>query len=249
MTEWAIKDVSRATGVTSRTLRHYEQIGLLRPSRVAGNGYRFYNDQELSRLYRILSLRSLELPLASIRTALDDEATFAEVIASHLALLEQRRDRTNQQIDAVRHALAAATKGQTMTIDEMFSGNDNSQHEAEVRERWGDPAWERSAKRRGRMTEGERRDDDQRSRDINAALRDAAISGEDPTSARFQALVAEHHRWVTEQWGGRVPERDAYAGLAELYVADERFAATYGGQRNAERIRAAMQAWIATNLQ
>jgi len=133
MTEWAIKDVSRATGVTSRTLRHYEQIGLLRPSRVAGNGYRFYNDQELSRLYRILSLRSLELPLASIRTALDDEATFAEVIASHLALLEQRRDRTNQQIDAVRHALAAVTKGQTMTIDEMFSGNDNSQHEAEVR--------------------------------------------------------------------------------------------------------------------
>ncbi|RCS99385.1 MerR family transcriptional regulator [Brevibacterium aurantiacum] len=75
MPEWPIRDVSRVTGVTSRALRHYEQIGLLRPSRVAENGYRLYGDAELSRLYRILSLRSLELPLATIQIALEDDAT------------------------------------------------------------------------------------------------------------------------------------------------------------------------------
>lgn len=137
MPEWPIRDVSQATGVTSRTLRHYEQIGLLRPSRVAENGYRFYGDAELSRLYRILSLRSLELPLATIQIALDDDATLAEAIRSHLALLEERRDRTNQQINAVRHTLEAVTKGQTMTIQEIFAGFDHAQHESEVRERWG----------------------------------------------------------------------------------------------------------------
>jgi len=248
MSEWPIKEVARATGLTSRTLRHYEQIGLLRPSRVAHNGYRFYGDVELSRLYRILSLRALELPLATIQIALDDDATLAEAIASHLALLEERRDRTNQQIAAVRHTLDAVTRGKTMTIKEIFDGVDQAQYEAEVRERWGDEAWERSAKRRDRMSNEQLQVDDERSVDVNAALRDAATSREDPTGASFQALIDAHYRWVTEYWGGRAPDRDAYTGLSELYVADARFAATYGGQQNAEAIRDAMQVWIAANL-
>lgn len=248
MTEWPIKDLARATGLTSRTLRHYEQIGLLRPSRVASNGYRFYGDAEISRLYRILSLRALELPLATIQVALDDDASLAEAIESHLVLLEERRDRTNQQIAVVRDTLDTVKKGQTMTIQEVFAGVDQSQYEAEVRTRWGDDAWERSAKRRTQMSKEQRQADDERSVDVNAALRAAADDGEDPTSARFQTLIADHYRWVTEYWGGREPDRDAYTGLSELCVADPRFASTYGGQSNAELIRAAMQTWIATNL-
>ena len=88
MQEWAIRDVAQATGLTSRTLRHYEQIGLLHPSRVASNGYRFYGEAELSRLYRILSLRALELPLATIQIALDDDESLEDAIRSHLSLLE-----------------------------------------------------------------------------------------------------------------------------------------------------------------
>lgn len=246
--EWPIKDVARATGLTSRALRHYEQIGLLRPSRVAESGYRFYGEAELSRLYRILSLRALELPLATIQTALEDETTLAEAIASHLAVLEDRRDRTHQQITAVRAALRAVKEGDPMSIEDVFAGVDDSRYEPEVRERWGDEAWERSAQRRGAMSPEQRRADDERGVAVNAALREAAESGEDPESARFQDLIATHHRWVTDAWAGRVPQRDAYAGLADLYVADERFAAVYGGRSNAEIIRRAMQAWIAANL-
>jgi DNA-binding transcriptional MerR regulator len=247
--EWPIREVARATGLTSRALRHYEQIGLLAPSRVANNGYRFYGEAELSRLYRILSLRELELPLSTIQIALDDDTTLAEAIASHLVLLEERRDRTSHQIAVVRRALDEVEKGQTMTIRDVFAGVDPTQYEAEVRERWGDEAWERSAKRRAQMSADQRRADDDRSLDITVALRDAAASGDEPASASFQALVAAHHRWVAEMWGGRVPDRVAYSGLSEMYVADERFAATYGGQRNAEVIREAMQVWIAANLE
>jgi DNA-binding transcriptional MerR regulator len=249
MAEWPIRDVARATGLTSRALRHYEQIGLLRPSRVASNGYRFYGDQELSRLYRILSLRALGLPLAAIQIALDDGAPLAEVIAAHLALLEERRDRISQQISVVRSTLDAVTKGQTMTMSEIFSGVDQSRYESEVRARWGDEAWELSSRRRDQMSKEQRRSDDDRSADVNAALRDAAADGLDPASGSFQRLIADHHRWVTEYWGGRVPDRDAYAGLSELYVADVRFAAVYGGQGNAEIIREAMRIWIAVNLE
>lgn len=248
MQEWPIKEVARATGLTSRTLRHYEQIGLLRPSRVASNGYRFYGEAELSRLYRILSLRALELPLATIQIALDDDKSLAETIQSHLVLLEERRDRTNQQITVVRQTLDAVQKGQQMSIEQVFAGVDQSQYETEVRQRWGDDAWERSAQRRDQMTEEGRRADDERSLDVNAALRAAAESNVDPTSDAFQALVGDHYQWVTEYWNGRKPDRDAYIGLSHLYVTDSRFAATYGGQANAEIIRAAIQTWVEKNL-
>lgn len=248
MTEWPIRDLAKATGLTSRTLRHYEQIGLLRPSRVASNGYRFYGDTEISRLYRILSLRALELPLATIQLALDDETSLADAIETHLALLEERRDRTNQQIAVVRHTLDTVKKGQPMSINDVFAGVDQSQYETEVRTRWGDEAWERTAKRRAAMTAEQRQTDDRKSFDVNAALRAAADDGGNPHGSHFQALVADHHRWVTAYWGGREPDREAYTGLSELYVADPRFAATYGGESNAALIRTAMQAWIATNL-
>lgn len=185
MTHWPIRDVSRAPGITSRTLRHYEQIGLLRPARVAPNGYRFYGDEEISRLYRILSLRSLGLPLASIGSALEDDATLAEAITAHLALLEERRERTTQQIAAVQHTLAALTTGDTMTIEDIFAGFDAARHEGEVRERWGEDAWRRSNARRSRMSEDERRADDRRSRDVTAALRDAAAFGGGPRRRTF----------------------------------------------------------------
>ncbi|MGG5170662.1 MerR family transcriptional regulator [Pseudarthrobacter sp. J1738] len=248
MQEWSIKEVAKATGLTSRTLRHYEQIGLLHPSRVASSGYRFYSETELSRLYKILSLRALELPLAAIQKTLDDDESLAETIQAHLTLLEERRDRTNQQIAVVRQTLHAVQEGQEMSIEEVFAGFDQSQYESEVRERWGDAAWENSAKRRNDMTEEERKADDERSLDVNAALRKAAESGVDPESAEFQAIVGEHHKWVTDHWNGRTPDKNSYTGLSQLYVSDARFAATYGGQANAEIIRNAIQLWAEANL-
>lgn len=248
MQEWPIRDVARATGLTSRTLRHYEQIGLLHPSRVASNGYRFYGEVELSRLYRILTLRALELPLATIQIVLDGDVPLEDAIRSHLSLLEERRDRTIQQITAVRNTLRAVQKGHDMTISEVFASFDPSRYESEVRRRWGDEAWDRSAERRESMDAARRDADDAESLDVNAALRAAAESGVAPDSDRFQALVADHHAWVTDHWGGRKPERDAYAGLSELYVCDDRFAAVYGGPTNAEIIRAAMRTWIGSHL-
>ncbi|MGO1318030.1 MAG: MerR family transcriptional regulator, partial [Cellulomonadaceae bacterium] len=210
---------------------------------------RFYGDAEISRLYRILSLRALGLPLASIQIALDDDASLTEAIESHLALLEGRRDRTIRQIAVVRHTLDSLTKGKTMSINEVFAGVDQSQYETEVRTRWGDEAWERSTGRRRAMTEDQRRSDDERSVGITAAIRDAADAGEEPAGTKFQHLVTAHHRWVTDHWGGRAPDRDAYTGLSELYVADERFAAAYGGQGNATALRAAIRIWITANLE
>lgn len=247
--EWPIRDLAKATGVTSRALRHYEQIGLLLPSRVASNGYRFYGEAQIARLYRILSLRALELPLATIQLALEDEGSLTEAIETHLVLLEERQSKTNKQIAVVQRTLDTVKKGRYMSINEVFAGVDQSQYEAEVRTRWGDTAWEHSAKRRSDMSDEEREADDKKTLDVNAALRAAAENGEEPNNSLFQGLVADHHRWVTAYWGGKEPGRDAYIGLAELYVVDPRFAATYGGESNAVIIREAMRVWAKANLE
>ena len=247
MNEWRIAEVARAAGVTSRTLRHYESVGLLHPSRVAGNGYRFYGEKEIARLYRIRALRALDLPLTDVARALADERSLVETMRAHVAALEERRSAMERRITAVRNALAALTEGKDMDIDDVLAGVDDSRWEGEVRERWGDDAWERSAARRAALSPDERRDVDARGHEVNAALKDAADHGTAPDAAEFQALVRTHHAWVAEQWG-RTPEAAAYTGLGDLYVADPRFAAVYGGVENARIVREAMAVYAAEHL-
>ncbi|WP_022880126.1 MerR family transcriptional regulator [Microbacterium sp. B19] len=247
MNEWPIAEVARAAGVTSRTLRHYEEVGLLRPSRVAANGYRFYGETEIARLYRILALRALDLPLPDIARALADERSLAETMRAHVAALEEARSAMERRITAVRRALAALEEGKDMDIDDVLAGVDDSRWEGEVRERWGDDAWERSAARRAALSPDDRRADDARGRAVIAALRDAAERGIAPDAAEFQDLIRTHHAWIAEQWG-RVPGADAYRGLGDLYVDDPRFAANFGGAVQAQVVRDAMAAYAAAHL-
>src|SRR5690625_2830493 len=89
--EWSTQEVVKATGITSRTLRHYDRIGLLPPSRTGYGGQRFYDRGGLLRLQQILVLRELGLGLAGIGRVLDEGRAAADVLREHLAQLEQER--------------------------------------------------------------------------------------------------------------------------------------------------------------
>lgn len=248
MREWPISKVARATGLTSRTLRHYEQIGLLQPHRAADNGYRFYGPQEIARLYRILSLRALGIPLETIRQVVADECELEQAVKIRVELLREQQLQIAHQLSTAQQVLETIQQEQIVDIEQLFAGFDNSQYEAEVRSRWGDDAWERSAERLEKLDEAAVQAESKRTIDITAALRSAAESGLDVASQPFQSLIADHYAWVTDWWGGKAPTREEYAGLAQMYVADLRFAATYGGQQNAELIHQAISIWIDQNL-
>jgi hypothetical protein len=188
------------------------------------------------------------MPLPAIRTVLADGATLAEAVRTHLNLLTEQHRHLTTRIAALTEAVRAIEHGATMSPDTLFQSIDPAQYESEVRKRWGDDAWERGDRRRAGMTPAQHQADQQRTDDVNAALREAATLRLDPAGEEFQRLIGEHHAWITEQWGGKAPTRDAYLGLAQLYVADERFATYYGGSINAERIRAAMTRWAARGL-
>ncbi|MGP3910881.1 MerR family transcriptional regulator [Nonomuraea sp. 10N515B] len=116
---WKIGDLAAATGVTVRTLRHFDQIGLLRPAERSAAGHRVYTGDDVRRLYRILALRELRLPLAEIARSLDG-ADLRETIARQL---EQVEDRLAGQRALRRRLLGLAealSSAQEPSIDQLI---------------------------------------------------------------------------------------------------------------------------------
>ena len=241
--EWSIQQLARLAGVTSRTLRHYGDVGLLEPSRVGANGYRHYDARALARLQRILLLRQLGVGIPAIRESLaggDD----AEALEHHLRWLRQERDRIDRQIRAVEHTVTATREGGDMDAGRAFDGFDQRRYEQEVTERWGADAWRSGQDWWGALGEEGRAAFQQEHGDLVAGYAAARAAGEAPTSHAAQALAARHWRWIEASWQ-REPEADAFVGLADMYVDDERFAATYGGADAAAYVRDAMRAYAA----
>src|SRR5580698_10018625 len=112
--ERSIVDIARIAGTTSRTLRHYGEVGLLEPSRIGANGYRFYDDNALVRLQRILLLRQLGLGIPAIEEVLRGQRDDAQALRTHLAVLEQERDRLARQIASVESTLTKMKGGATL---------------------------------------------------------------------------------------------------------------------------------------
>lgn len=222
--EWSIQDLARAAGTTSRTLRHYGQLGLLAPSRVGSNGYRYYDRDSLVRLQRILLLRELGLGLPVIAEVLAGQRDTAAAMRIHLDLLEQERSRIGRQITSVRTTLQKMEGGEELMATEAFDGFDHAQYEDEVVARWGRKAWDDGNSWWSALgAEGQQAHRAEHEA-IAAGLGTAAASGADPADPGVQDLVARHHAWVSSSW---TPDAEAYLNLGRMYVDDPRFTATY----------------------
>lgn len=257
----SVQQVARASGTTSRTLRHYDRIGLLPPTEIGANGYRYYDDRALVRLQRILLLRELGLGLEAIARVLDTQdeqarghpapTAEAEILQTHLAILHRERDRLQAQISAVERTITALrrsgtepTEGDLMT-HRMFDGFDHTEHRVEVEQRWSADAYAAGDQWWRGLGADERSSWQERSAQLAAAWMAAADRGADPTSPEAQELAARHIDWLRGIPGTPAadPNGDVTGylrGLAELYVADERFAANYGGLQGATFVRDAL---------
>lgn len=260
----SIRDVVRDTGLTSRTLRHFDDVGLLHPSSLGAGGERRYDHRALLRLQRILLLRELGLPLGRIREVLDRERDDHDALAEHAATLRTERERLTSRIRAVESTLIALQEGRTPTMTEMFEGFDQRRHRDEVEQRWGHAAAKTSSQWWDGLDGEARGDWMAQVAALNAAWVRAAASGADPRGADAQELAARHVAWLASVPGtpaaraasgaaesdeataveGADIVREYVAGLAEMYVADERFAANYGGVEGARFVREALRAHL-----
>ncbi|KAA9377653.1 MerR family transcriptional regulator [Microbispora cellulosiformans] len=220
--EHSISEVARVSGLTPRTLRHYDDIGLLRPARTAGNGYRWYGRRELLRLQRILLLRELGVPLARIGEILDGERDEVAALRRHREELAARRDHIEEVIATVDRTIADLTGQAHLSEEEFFSGL-TARREAlrrDLEARYGPGVGEHfaaAAEETGRWTRQEHEQAAAQGRRLLRRLSRARAGGLAPGSAAVLNLMADHYRAVRLLWPA---DAAAYHALADVVTAD-----------------------------
>ncbi|MBV9605130.1 MAG: MerR family transcriptional regulator [Solirubrobacterales bacterium] len=225
-----VGEVAELAGVTVRTLHHYDELGLLSPSGRSEAGYRQYSYDDLARLREILVWRALGFSLAEIASLLDDPGH------DRLVALERQRELIALEIDrlgvlagAVDAAIVAHRSGARLEVSTMFDGFDPSEYEEEARERWGHTdAYRESARRAASYGEAEWGEIRGEAAAIVSELMALMGAGAPAEGAEARALAERHRRHISRWFYPCSPQM--HRGLAEMYVADERFARTYESQ-------------------
>ena len=231
--EYTVKLLADLAGITPRTLRWYDKMGLLKPARVTEAGYRSYGPREGDRRQDILFYRELGLELSAIRRILDDPSFNRQsALQSHLAELESRKNHLEDLILTVRKTIDDIEGGTKMSDREKFEtfkrrvvAANEEQYGREIRKKYGDEAVDRSNANILALTEAEYQQWKDLGEEIITALTHAVENGENPTGAEGQRIAALHRRWLSYSWEAYTPQ--AHAGLGQLYTADERFTAYY----------------------
>jgi len=214
---WSIQHVARASGVTARTLRYYDEIGLLRPARVGANGYRYYERAELLRLQQILLLRDLGLDLATIGAVVDAERDPIQALRRHHRRLVEERGRLDRLAATVAATIKQLEEGIDMPAEDLFKdfelspeyiereaqrarGTDDEPAVAEMQRNtadWGDGEYQ-SFNQEGAQLESR----------MLALLRDGVAHDDDAVLAVLdEDLALQRKVWT--------PDRDGYVRLAE----------------------------------
>lgn len=225
---WSIAEVARMSGVTTRTLRHYDAIGLLRPAYVQPSGQRFYETPELLRLQQILLLRELGVGLADIAAAIGSGPGTLTALRRHHARLLAEQTRVARLVGTVARTITELEGNDPMTPqlnrpENLFEGFSPADYEDEARERW--PEQFEQAQAVAQATSPEQVTAGQK--EITARLirmAELMTAGKPVADPEVQAEIEWHYRWVAQYW---TPTAQAYRGLGQLYVDDQRFRARY----------------------
>lgn len=249
---WSIAEVARMSNTTSRTLRHYDDIGLLKPAFLGENGYRYYEREQLLRLQQILLLRELELGLPVIARILAGQLDTRTALRIQREHLRREQERLHCLQRTIERTLSQLEGGHTMSVEEYFEGFDRNRaaDEAELIRRLGadvEPHIEESRQRTSGWTKQSYMDAMEGWQQILREVSDLEQAGHDAGDRAVQDLVAVHHRWLTQFW---TPDRDSYTGLGKLYAEDPRFKAQFDvvDPGLAEFFRDAMAIYAERNL-
>lgn len=231
---YTVKELARLTGLTPRTLRYYDAIGLLCPHRGRENDYRLYGTEEVDRLQQILLYRDMGVPLEEIKNLLDAPGFDREAaLREHLQRLRERRREVDALIRTVQITLSEIEGGTTMTDEKKFEGmkrqiieENEAAYGKELREKYGDEAVEAHTARLRGMSQREWEQTQKDEEEYKAALRRAVQAG-DPAGGDAREAVRLHAAWLAHYWPEGAVTPEAHTGMAEMYVQDERFAAYY----------------------
>ena len=229
---YSIHELAKIAGVSARTLRYYEQIGLLCPKRDPVNGYRIYESAQVDRLQQILFYREMDVPLAEIERIMSSESFDAEAaLNEHLRSLHDKRERLEQLIQSVEKTISAKKGESIMNDAEKFEGfkknlieENEKQYGEEIREKYGDETVDHSNAKLMGMNREQYEEAQRLGVEVNETFRKAFEQG-DPAGELAQRACELHKRHLCYYWPQYSPE--AHVGVTKMYVEDERFRAYY----------------------
>ena len=230
--EYTVQKLARLAGVSSRAIRYYDEIGILKPARINSSGYRIYGQNEVDMLQQILFYKELGVSLDDIKeiiTAPNFDSTNA-LIEHHKKLLA-KREQLDLLIANVDKTIAQAEGRIIMSDKEKFEGfkqgiidENEEKYGSEIRAKYGDNEVDKSNKKLMGMTEKQYSE----WKDIEAKIIETlkvAYETKDPAGELAQKAVDLHRRWLSYTWSSY--SKEAHAGLAHMYVEDERFREYY----------------------
>ena len=248
---YTIKQLAQLSGVTTRTLRFYEEKGLLTPMRKEGNDYRMYGEKEVDTLQQILFYRAMEVSIDEITRLMGVGMKGVgydplQVLEGHYQGLIQKRTQLEALIQNVEKTMMSLKGEITMTDQEKFEGfkdqliqENEDKYGEEIREAYGEAIVSASNAKLKGLTQEQYKAVTALEEDIKMALKIAVAQG-DPTSDEAKVLVEKHKAWLCYFW--KEYSIEAHKGLADMYVADPRFSAYYEQvvEGGAEFLRAAI---------
>ncbi len=251
--EYTILKLSRLANVSTRTLRYYDEIGLLKPVRVSSSGYRIYGKAEVDKLQQILFYRELGVQLENIQKivnagSFDPKAALRE----HYQQLLQKREQLDLLIKTVEKTIQSKEGRTEMSDTEKFEGfkqkmidENEAKYGKEIREKYGADTVNKSNDKVKNMTQEQHQKVTELSETLMLKLAQAKAQG-DPASPLAQEVAELHKEWLCYYWPSY--SKEAHAGVAQMYVDDERFTAYYDKTvpGTAEFLRDAV--WIYTGM-
>lgn len=234
---YTIKEIAGLAGVTTRTLRYYDQIGLLPPSEIGSNGYRYYNQESLLTLQQILFFRELDVPLSDIQRIVNQPYFDLETaLLDHKEKLRKRSHRLEKLIATINLTLENLKGERNMTAGDYFNGFDQTQYEDEVKARWGDtPQYTESQKKWASYSDKEKEAIKAEGGRITIAM-----VGDDPNTRpddpEVQNAIGEYYAFLNKYFYNC--EVGFLRSLADMWESDPRFAVNY------ERIRPGGAAFV-----
>lgn len=246
--EYTVQKLAKMAGISGRTLRYYDEIGILKPARINSSGYRIYGQEEVDRLQQILFYRELGVGLEMIKDMMTSPAfDAAKALKEHREQLLEKRKQLDLLINNVEKTIASKEGRMEMSNQEKFEGfkkqliDDNEKkYGEEIREKYGEEKVKQSNAKIMNMSQEDYEAVTKLEAQVRETLAEAIKTG-DPASELAQKAADLHKQWLTFYWTEY--SKEAHAGLAQMYVDDERFKAYYDKETpgSAEFLRDAIQ--------
>lgn len=236
--DYTIKKVAELSGISTRTLRYYDEIELLKPARINSSGYRIYGTDEIDKLQQILFYRSLDMKLEDIQKLLNTPNYDPEhALRDHYQQLVEKRRQIDHLILTVEKTLHYQKGEITMTDKEKFIGfkqeelNNNEQaYGKEIREKYGEEAIEASNQKWLNLSETDFNRMKLAEKELIEALK-VVMTTKDVHSPEAETVFLKHKEWLS--YTSPTYSAEMHRGLGQMYVADERFAVYYNERAGA----------------